>query len=89
MDGNLHVHVPLTEAGASKFLSTNKGLSNQKFHLQPKSIVKILLEAHALKEAHPPVWTPKMPIFQSISIVKIFVCWSKIMHFINFSLELQ
>ena len=34
-----------------------------------QSTVKILLEAHALKNAHPPVWiplwTPKMPIFQA------------------------
>ena len=27
--------------------------------------VKSLLEAHALIEAHSPVWTPKMPIFQA------------------------
>ena len=34
-----------------------------------QSTVKILLEAHGLRNAHPPVWiplrTPKMPLFQA------------------------
>ena len=36
-------------------------------HLNHVSTVKSLLQAHALIEAHSPVWTPKMPIFKQIS----------------------
>ena len=31
----------------------------------PEGTVKSLLEAHALIEAHSPVWTPKMPFFEA------------------------
>ena len=32
-----------------------------------QDIVKSLLEAHALIEAHSPVWTPKVQVFKQIS----------------------